>query len=33
VGGWSFDPETGDGYWTDQTAYIHDLGPISPSYG
>jgi PAS domain S-box-containing protein len=27
VGGWSFDPVTGEGYWTDEVARIHDLDP------
>ena len=27
VGGWEFDPETGDGTWTDEVARIHDLEP------
>ena len=31
VGGWSFDPATGEGYWTDQVARIHDLDPADPT--
>ncbi|WP_442887407.1 PAS domain S-box protein [Congregicoccus parvus] len=27
VGGWSFDPATGEGYWTDEVARIHGLDP------
>jgi PAS domain S-box-containing protein len=27
VGGWSFDPATGDGYWTEEVARIHELDP------
>ncbi|MGA9752126.1 MAG: PAS domain S-box protein [Acidobacteriota bacterium] len=27
VGGWEFDPATGDGTWTDEVARIHDLDP------
>ncbi len=27
VGGWSLDPATGEGYWTDEVARIHDLDP------
>jgi PAS domain S-box-containing protein len=27
VGGWSFDPATGDGYWTEEVARIHELEP------
>lgn len=27
VGGWEFDPETGEGTWTDEVARIHDLDP------
>ena len=27
VGGWSFDPATGEGFWTDEVARIHDLDP------
>lgn len=27
VGGWEFDPETGNGTWTDEVARIHDLDP------
>lgn len=29
VGGWSFDPVTGEGTWTDEVARIHDLDPTS----
>jgi len=29
VGGWSFDPATGEGTWTDEVARIHDLDPAS----
>lgn len=27
VGGWEFDPETGEGTWTEEVARIHDLDP------
>ncbi|GLH70603.1 hypothetical protein GETHPA_21360 [Geothrix rubra] len=27
VGGWSFDPRTGEGEWTEEVARIHDLDP------
>lgn len=27
VGGWEFDPATGEGSWTEETARIHDLDP------
>ncbi|MBK8476037.1 MAG: PAS domain S-box protein [Opitutaceae bacterium] len=27
VGGWSLDPTTGEGFWTDEVARIHDLDP------
>jgi PAS domain S-box-containing protein len=27
VGGWSFDPSSGEGYWTDEVARIHGLDP------
>jgi PAS domain S-box-containing protein len=27
IGGWEFDPETGEGTWTDEVARIHDLEP------
>ncbi|MBE2214102.1 MAG: PAS domain S-box protein [Opitutaceae bacterium] len=27
VGGWSFDPATGEGFWTEEVARIHDLEP------
>ena len=27
VGGWSFDPRSGEGFWTDEVARIHDLDP------
>lgn len=30
VGGWSFDPRTGEGYWTEEVALIHDLDPGLP---
>lgn len=30
VGGWSFDVVTGDGFWTDEVARIHDLDPKTP---
>ena len=30
VGGWSFDPSTGEGYWTAETARIYDLDPRAP---
>lgn len=29
VGGWSFDPKTGEGTWTDEVARIHDLDPAA----
>lgn len=29
VGGWSFDPKTGEGYWTNEVARIHDLDPAT----
>lgn len=32
VGGWEFDPITGNGNWTDEVARIHDLSPdVAPS--
>ncbi|HEX9083000.1 MAG TPA: PAS domain S-box protein [Holophagaceae bacterium] len=31
VGGWSFDPRTGDGEWTEEVARIHDLDPDQPT--
>ncbi|MEW6404983.1 MAG: PAS domain S-box protein, partial [Chloroflexota bacterium] len=27
IGGWEFDPDTGEGTWTDEVARIHDLNP------
>jgi PAS domain S-box-containing protein len=27
IGGWEFDPATGQGNWTEQVAHIHDLDP------
>lgn len=27
IGGWEFDPETGKGTWTEETARIHDMDP------
>ncbi len=30
AGGWSFNPQTGKGTWTDETARIHDLPPGTP---
>lgn len=27
VGGWIFDVDTGDGFWTDEVAHIHELEP------
>ncbi|HEX9011170.1 MAG TPA: PAS domain S-box protein [Holophagaceae bacterium] len=27
IGGWSFDPRTGEGEWTEEVARIHDLDP------
>lgn len=27
IGGWEFDPRTGEGSWTDEVARIHDLDP------
>jgi len=29
VGGWSFEVATGEGYWTDEVARIHDLDPAA----
>ncbi len=29
VGGWSFDPVTGEGVWTEEVARIHDLDPAA----
>ncbi len=31
IGTWSFDPITGDGYWSDEVAHIHDLSPHDPA--
>jgi PAS domain S-box-containing protein len=31
VGGWSFEVATGQGYWTDEVARIHDLEPATPA--
>lgn len=31
VGGWSFDPATGEGHWTDEVARIHDLPTDAPT--
>ncbi len=31
VGGWSFDPRTGEGEWTEEVARIHDLDPDQPT--
>ena len=28
VGGWSLDPATGEGFWTDEVARIHGLDPV-----
>lgn len=36
IGGWEFDPSTGQGTWTDETARIHELDPshaTSKQYG
>ncbi|MBN9414317.1 hypothetical protein ABS71_01315 [bacterium SCN 62-11] len=30
IGGWEFDPATGEGDWTEEVARIHDLDPDSP---
>ncbi|WP_158277425.1 PAS domain S-box protein [Opitutus sp. ER46] len=30
VGGWHFDARTGEGYWTEEVARIHDLPPGAP---
>jgi PAS domain S-box-containing protein len=30
IGGWDFDPVTGEGHWTDEVARIHDLDPAFP---
>ena len=29
IGGWEFDPSTGDGKWTEEVARIHDLDPAA----
>jgi PAS domain S-box-containing protein len=29
IGGWEFDPRTGEGSWTDEVARIHDLDPAT----
>lgn len=31
IGGWEFDPLTGEGSWTDEVARIHDLDPDVPT--
>lgn len=31
VGGWTFDVKTGEGYWTNEVARIHDLDPGAPT--
>jgi PAS domain S-box-containing protein len=31
VGGWHFDPATGNGFWTEEVARIHDLDPSLPT--
>ena len=31
VGGWEFDPSTGQGSWTDEVARIHELDPAQPA--
>lgn len=31
IGGWEFDPSTGEGTWTDEVANIHDLNPDDPT--
>jgi PAS domain S-box-containing protein len=31
VGGWSFDPASGEGFWTDEVARIYDLEPGTPT--
>ena len=31
VGGWEFDPETGEGTWTEEVARIHDMDPSDPT--
>jgi diguanylate cyclase (GGDEF)-like protein/PAS domain S-box-containing protein len=29
IGGWSFDPRTGDGIWTEEVARIHEVDPLA----
>lgn len=31
IGGWGFDPETGEGSWTGETARIHEVDPEAPT--
>ncbi len=31
IGGWEFDPITGQGFWTEEIARIHDLDPAHPA--
>ncbi|WP_243286872.1 PAS domain-containing hybrid sensor histidine kinase/response regulator [Geothrix terrae] len=31
VGGWSFDVDSGEGWWTEEVARIHDLDPSTPA--
>jgi len=31
VGGWSFDPASGEGFWTEEVARIHDVDPSDPT--
>ncbi len=31
VGGWSYDPSTGEGVWTDEVARIYDIDPTVPA--
>ena len=31
IGGWEFDPVSGKGTWTEETARIHDLNPNNPT--
>jgi diguanylate cyclase (GGDEF)-like protein/PAS domain S-box-containing protein len=36
IGGWEFDPKSGDGIWTEEVAHIHEVDPAfatSASYG
>ena len=31
IGGWGFDPRTGEGTWTEETARIHEVDPLLPT--